>query len=261
VRRYPVNGGRDESDDRAIEAARKARRRRSVLAAWLVGGVALLCLANGGGILECFNIHEVRVSCVDESLRQEAGEQAARLQYGSIWLPPTHEIERTIGGLARALKVEIRRDPPDALVIIVHPRQPVALVEVGERAMMIDEEGVCLNWTGAAPESMMTLRIADPYALSVGSILNGRDAELFGELLAGLREVNLVAGTSADIASRYRVEIFTREGVLGKLGDPELLRAKTIFFGKLLTCLRALRRDPLYIDLRVPSRPTYRPVN
>jgi cell division septal protein FtsQ len=221
----------------------------------------LVGLAIGGGVPDHFQIREVRVCCVDESLRQEAGEQAARLQYGSICLPPTREIERTIGGLARALDVTIRRDPPDALVITVHPRQPVAVVTVDERAMMIDEEGVCLNWTGSASDSMMVLHIADPYALKVGSTLNGRDAELFSELLSGLREVNLVAGTSADIASRYRVTIFTREGVLGKLGDPELLRAKTIFFGKLLACLRACRRNPLYIDLRVPSRPTYRPVN
>lgn len=259
--KYHGNGGRGKSEDEAAEAARRARRRRSVWAAWIGFVVVLTCLAVGGGVPEYFEIHEVRVCCLDESLRLEAGEQAGRLEYGSILLPPTREIERTIGGLARTLEVTWYRDPPDALVITVHPRPPVALVEVGGRAMMIDEEGVCLNWTGSGSDSMMTLHIADPYALSVGSTLSGRDTELFGAVLAGLREVNLVAGTSADIASRYRVTIFTREGVLGKLGDPKLLRAKTIFFGKLLTCLRACRRNPLYIDLRVPSRPTYRPVN
>ncbi len=261
MRRYPENGGRDQRSGHSRSADCRERNANSSRAAALVLISALVGMVMGIGVSPYFQISEVRVCCSNESLRQEAGEQAARLQYGSIWMPPTHEIERTIGGLARALAVTIQRDPPHALVITVQPRSPVALVEVGERAMMIDDEGVCLNWTGAAPASMMVLRIADPYALNVGSTLSVRDAELFRELLAGLREVHLVGGTSADIASRYRVTIFTKEGVLGKLGDPKLLRAKTIFFGKLLTCLQAVRRNPLYIDLRVPSRPTYRPVN
>lgn len=254
-------GARDASRRQSRAADSRVRTARSVFAVWLLGMSALGGMVIGVGDSGYSQIREVRVCCSDESIRQEAAEQAARLQYGSIWLPPTHEIERTIGDLARVLKVTIRRDPPNALIIIVYPRLPVAVVEVGERAMMIDEEGVCLNWTGSAPDSMMLLRVADPYALSVGSTLNSRDVEIFGEVLAGLRNVNLVAGTSADIASRYRVTIFTKEGVLGKLGDPKLLRAKTIFFGKLLTCLQAIRRTPLYIDLRVPSRPTYRPLN
>ncbi len=239
----------------------RARTARAAGALWavLLSGLAGLLL--GVGSSDYCLIDEVRVYCADESLRQEAAEQADALSYGNIWFPPTHDIERSIGGLARAAGVRIRRDPPSALVIHVQPRTPVAVMEIGDRLMMLDADGVCLNWTGRAAADMSILRIADPWALSVGDIMGERDVELFREVREGLRQVGIEGGTRVDISTIHRIEVFTADGVLGKLGDPHLLSQKVVLFGKLIDSLRSSHEEPLYIDLRVPSRPTYRPVN
>ena len=255
------SGGNDRSARNPRAAATRQRTARAVFAVWLTLTAAVVGLLLGVGGSDCFLIRDVRVYCPDESLRDEAAEQAGRLEYRTIWLPPSRDIERSIGGLARARGVQIERELPATLIIRVLPRLPVAVVQVEGRCMLVDEEGVCLNWTGRPDREMAMVRIADPSQLAVGATLDVRDREMFGQVLAGLREVGLAAGARVDLSAPRRIEIITADGVIGKLGDTELLREKAVLFGKLLDGLRSEHHEPLYIDLRVPSRPTYRPVN
>lgn len=247
------------SDSRV--AVKRRNSARNVIAVWLLAMSAAGGL--GAGLLSssCFRVTQVHVYCPDESLRQEAVERAQQLEFTHIWRPPTREIEREIGGLPRVREVRVEREPPRALGLHVLPRLPVAVVEAEGRLMLVDEDGVCLNWTGQADQALLILRVADSSRLGVGEMLDERDARLFGEVLSGLAQVGLVAGSRLDLSNANRIEVFTGDGVLGKLGDDTLLRQKSVLFGKLLRSLQDSGRPPIYIDLRVPSHPTYRPLN
>lgn len=250
---------------RSSAAARAAeyreRRNWSVAVASLIGIAAILGMTAGILFSDLFAVQEVRVICADDSLQGEAAERAAELQFNTIWIPPTRAIEEHIGGLPRACETRIDRHLPSTLLILIEPRQPFAFVTEENRYMAVDPEGVCLHWTGAPPEEMPTIRIEAPSSMEVGRRLSERDVALFTAVMDGLAETQLQAGASIDISHPARITIFTAGGVLGKLGNQELLYEKTLLFGKLLHALLEDGETPLYIDLRVPSRPTYRPMN
>ncbi len=228
--------------------------------AYLLLVSALVGLALGVLGSDLFAIRDVQVVCANPSLQAEAAERAEGLSFGTIWLPPTRAVERHIGGLPRARSVAIGRDLPTTLTIVVEPRVPSAVVAAEERYMAIDDEGVCLHWTGAA-EDLPTVHLENPAVLEVGGTLPERDVAWLRATLGGLSESGLSAGASIDLSHPLRISVFTADGVLGKLGNDELLYEKTLLFAELLDGLREQGRAPLYIDLRVPSRPTYKSVN
>jgi len=246
----------------AERAARAQDRRRSFVR---LGYLALL--AGLGGLLlgvlssDLFMIRRVQVRCEHPSLQAEAAERARRLPFATIWLPPTRAIEREIGGLARARSVRIDRQMPATLTIVVEARRPAAVVAADGRFMAIDEEGVCLHWTGDPAAALPTVHLEDPSGLEVGGRLRDDDVERFAAVRSALAGEELQAGASIDLSHPLRISVFTADGVLGKLGNDELLHEKTLLFCELLASLRADGREPLAIDLRVPSRPSYQPVN
>lgn len=232
------------------------KRAGYVVAAAAVVGFILGVLGS-----DMFAIRTVYVLCENPSLQEEAAERARQLHFSSIWLPPTRAIERRIGGLPRARAVTIDRELPSTLVIKVEPRRPAAVVVADERYMAIDEEGMCLHWTGSPSSTLPTIHLDAPWSLRVGRMLPKDDVKRIQELLRALVPEGLAAGASIDLTNPFRISIFTADGVLGKLGSDDLLYEKALLFGELLEALRKEGREPLYIDLRVPSRPTYRPVD
>lgn len=263
-RRGSSGDGRDAAlRSTAAERAEEARRRRTwtLRIASLLGLVALLGLIAGVLFSDLFAVQEVVIYSADESLQVEVAERAGGLAFGSIWLPPTRAIESRIGGLPRAHSVRIERHLPSTLLIWVEPRQPAVYVTEENRYMAVDREGVCLHWTGSPPPEMPRIHIGTPSSLEVGRRLQDDDLALLTTIMDGLEETKLQRGASIDISHPMRISIFTAEGVLGKLGNQEMLYEKTLLFGKLLGALRETGDTPLYIDLRVPSRPTYKPMD
>ena len=254
-----VSDARSSAATRAAEC--RQQRRWQLAIASLIGLVGILSIIAGVLFSDLFMVRHVVIVCSDESLQAEAADRASDLAFGTIWVPPTRAIEERIGGLPRAWAAHIDRHLPSTLVIVVEPRQPVAFVAEENRYMAIDHEGVCLHWTGSPPEEMPTIHISAPSSLEVGRRLSDRDLERVTALMTGLADTGLEAGASIDISHPVRITVFTRDGVLGKLGNEQLLYEKTLLFGKLLSALREDGEIPLYIDLRVPSRPTYRPMN
>ncbi len=250
---------RESAADRAARA--EARRRLFLRAAYLVLLIGLAGLVLGILASDLFLIRRVEVRCENASLQAEAAERARRLAFATIWLPPTRAIERQIGGLPRARSVTIERRLPSTLTIVVEARRPAAVVIADDRFMAIDDEGVCLHWTGSPASELPTVRLEDPSGLEVGGRLSDDDLRRFTAVLTALTDEKLQAGASIDLSHPLRISVFTADGVLGKLGSDELLHEKTLLFGELLTSLRAEGREPLCIDLRVPSRPSYQPVN
>lgn len=226
---------------------------------WLMVVSAIAGLIVGVGGSELFAVREVQVACENESLQVEAAERARNLHFGTVWLPPTRTIERRIGGLPRARRVGISRELPSTLTIVVEPRTPNAAVAQADRFMAIDDQGVCLHWTGSPPETMPTVMIEGPATLEVGRTLPERETQSIRQIMSGLEETELLEGATIDLSHLLAISVVTSDGVIGKLGNEELLHEKTVLFGRLLTRLRETGEAPLYIDLRVPARPSYRP--
>ena len=254
---------RGEEASRAAERAEAMRARRR----WVWTGISLVVFSASVGLAvgvlgsPLFEVRTVLVESPDESLAAEAAERAENLRFGTVWLPPMREIEGRIGGLPRAKAVRVGRELPSTLTIVVEPRIPVAVVREENRWMVVDEEGICLHWTGRAPEGLPRVRIEDPSGLSVGANLSAADVEMMNAVRAGLQETGLLANADIDLSYPVRIEVLTANGVLGKLGNSELLYEKSLLFGKLLHSLEEKGDPPLYIDLRVPSRPTFRPLD
>ncbi|MGI5817496.1 MAG: cell division protein FtsQ/DivIB [Armatimonadota bacterium] len=256
-------GGAGGSAPRATERGAQTRSRRSMTpaAVWLIAFSAAMGLVLGVFDSELFAVRSVLVDSADESLAAEAAERAEQLSFGTIWLPPMREIESLIGGLPRAKTVQVERDLPSTLKIVVQPRSPVAVVHGEDRLMVIDEDGACMHWTGSAPEGLPQVRIESPSSLRVGGRLSRRDVEMLNAVRSGFAETGRLDGARIDLSRPVRIEVWTADGVLGKLGNPEMLPEKALLFGKLLETLEEQGEAPLYIDLRVPSRPTYKRVD
>jgi len=264
--RPPTRGrGSLRSASAAAVAERAAiahsRRSLTVTAVSVVFGAAVVGLVLGIFDSDLFAVREVLVQSEDQSLAAEAAQRAEKLAFGTIWLLPMREIEGRIGGLPRAKAVRIDRDLPSTLTIVVEPRTPVAAVHQEDRFMVVDEAGVCMHWTGSVPEALPRVRIEAPSSLRVGGGLSERDVAMMNAVRSGLAETKLLDDASIDMTHPVRVEVWTADGVLGKLGNRELLAEKALLFGKLLHSLKEQGEAPLYIDLRVPSRPTFKRVD
>lgn len=261
-RRGARGGGRDVEESAADRAASaRSRRKAAVTAISLVLLSMLIGTIIGIFGSDLFAVRTVLVESDDESLAVEAATRAEDLSFGTIWWPPMRQIEAHIGGLPRARVVRVERDLPSTLTIVVEPRARVAVVQQDERFMVVDEQGVCMHWTGGVPEGLPRLRIEAPSSLKVGGNLLARDVEMMNAVRAGLAETGLLANARIDLSHPVRVEVWTDAGVLGKLGNRELLAEKALLFGKLLHSLQEQGETPLYIDLRVPSRPTFKRVD
>jgi len=249
-----------ERAERAAERAERTRLRRRFV--WT--GVSFVIFAAVAGLVlgvlgsPLFAVRSVLVESSDESLAAEAAQQAEGLVFGTVWLPPMREIEGRIGGLSRAEAVRVDRALPSTLTIVVEPRTPVAVVHEENRLMVVDAEGVCLHWTGSPPEGLPRVRIEDPLSLAVGGRLKPADVEMMAAVRRGLEETELLTEARIDLSHPVRIEVLTACGVIGKLGNRDLLYEKALLFGKLLRELEAKGEPPLYIDLRVPSRPTFK---
>ncbi len=248
---------------REAERTERLRSRKRLMAAAvsMVFAAALAGLLLGVLGSPMFQVRDVQVQSADESLATEAAQVAKAISFGTIWLPPMREIEGRIGRLPRAQAVRVDRALPSTLTIVVEPRTPVAVVHQEERLMVVDAEGMCLHWTGSAPEGMPRVRVEEPSALAVGAKLRGSDVEMMNAVRAGLEQTGLLADARIDLSHPVRVEVLTAGGVLGKLGNQELLEEKALLFGKLLHSLEDRGERLLYIDLRVPSRPTFKRVD
>ncbi|MFP4248655.1 MAG: cell division protein FtsQ/DivIB [Armatimonadota bacterium] len=268
MRGRPSRRGRGGSERRsnagsAADRAESARLRRK---AALTGISLVLASAVVGGLLgilasDLFAVRSVEIDSEDESLAAEAAESAEKMAFGTIWLPPMREIEGRIGGLPRAKSVRVGRELPSTLTIEVEPRTPVAVVQQGDRFMVVDPDGVCMHWTGGVPDGLPRIRIETPSSLRVGGRLSRRDVEMMNAVRRGLGETGLLEDARIDLSRPVRVEVWTAGGVLGKLGNQEMLEEKALLFARLLDGLSEQGEAPLYIDLRVPSRPTFKRVD
>ncbi|MGC9319869.1 MAG: cell division protein FtsQ/DivIB [Armatimonadota bacterium] len=255
-----AEGAHSAAGPRSKAVQRDGLRQRAATAGWLVAVSVVIGLALGVSGSELFLVRNVWITSDNRSLQAEAADRARQLAFSTVWLPPTGDIERHIAGLPRARSVQISRELPDTLIISVEARTATAVVHEDDRYMAIDADGVCLNWTGFPPQGLPVVHIENPELLEVGRVLPDRDVGWIRDVTQGLEETGLIEGATIDLSRPVHMTVLTADGVLGKLGNERLLHEKTLLFGELLSRLKARGETPAYIDLRVLSRPTYKPL-
>ncbi|XTZ14162.1 cell division protein FtsQ/DivIB [Micromonospora echinospora] len=167
VRRWQlVRAGTDAvppSTRRFMQRARQ-RRLRAALPWAVAGGVLVLALMVTWVLLGTglFGVREVRVVGT-ELVTQVQVRQAAAVPDG---VPLARvDLAATAGRIGELPPVEratVTRDWPDALVVRVVERTPVAVVPQGERFVVVDRFGVAFRTEPVRPEGLPLARVARP---------------------------------------------------------------------------------------------------
>lgn len=172
ARRGPVRGwqlvraGSDAVPPSARRFMQRARQRRLRAAMpWavigsLLGAVGLVVwlLLNTG----LFGVREVRVvgaELVTPVQVREAAEVADGVPLARVDLAA---MARRIGSLPPVEQATVTRDWPDALVVRVVERTPVAVVPQGERFVVVDGSGVPFRRLSERPADLPLVRVAEP---------------------------------------------------------------------------------------------------
>ena len=244
-------------------AVRKDAGRRRLKRLLVLIAVALVALATvivlRSPILDVDTIEVHGASTLDP---QEIRELTGIHRGQPLLLADLHGAEAALRQLPWVASVDVRRDPPGAIVVDLVERRPVAVVSGGGRAVLVDDQGVVL---GDAPAS------ADPpyVHVIVDEAPPGPGVSVLGTGATGAaRESRSDLGVAIDLASRLRanpagvvtavhlgdgIQLQLLDGAVVDLGDERTLDDKveafrTVYARVDQTCVQR-------IDLRVPTHP------
>ncbi|WBB82240.1 FtsQ-type POTRA domain-containing protein [Micromonospora sp. WMMD882] len=163
-----VRAGSDAVPPSTRRFMRRARQRRMRAALpWAVAGVALALsglvawLLLGTGL---FGVREVRVVGADLVTPVQVRGAAAVPDGVPLARVDLAAVAARIGKLPPVERVAVRRDWPDALVVQVVERTPVAVVPRGDRFLVVDRAGVVFRDEPSRPAGLPLARVARPGA-------------------------------------------------------------------------------------------------
>jgi cell division protein FtsQ len=247
----PERNGRPSAPARATRP-RRWRRRRGRRHPLLVAAVVPLLLATAAWVLWESPLLAVRTIQVDGVHALTAAEvrQAARVRTGTPLLQV--DVDAAAARVRRVPEVasaQVSRGWPDRVVITVTERVPVAVVERGGRAWLVDAGGVPVRpLSGAPPRGVVPVDVANP---------GPRDAATRAALAAvaalpaSLRtSVTIVHATTGE-----DVTLTLTDGTHVVWGDGSQARQKAATLGALLDQIRRGALDPARtIDVSVPAK-------
>lgn len=226
--------------DRWID--RKRRRRRLQL---LVAGLALVAVAVGvwavwfSSLLAAREVRIVGLSAEAEFVGAGQVEQAAAISLGApLALVDTATSRDRVAELAWVESVEVYRSWPNAIVVDVVERTPVAVVEEGETRRGVDSFGVLFDPPGG-------LWLTDP-------VIRGNESA-FPEAVA------VVSSLPEEIERRVRsVQAVSPDDIRLQLGNDAIVRWGSAQEGdfKAQVLLALLPRRAQAYDVSAPQLPT-----
>ncbi|AEB46431.1 MULTISPECIES: cell division protein FtsQ/DivIB [Micromonospora] len=244
-----VRAGRDAvpASTRRFMARARRRRMRAALPWAVVGGmlavaalVAWVLLGTG-----LFGVREVRVEGAELVSAVQVRNAAGVLDGAPLARVDLAELADRIGTLPPVERVTVHRDWPDALVVRLTERTPVAVVPRGEQFVVVDAAGVAFRTVSERPAGLPMIRLAEP-----GPDDPATDAglEVLGALTPELRE-QLVEITVEGLA---RISVRLRGDLTVFWGDATRGTDKA----RVATAL--LDQDATRIDVSAPDVVTFR---
>ncbi|MEU4567262.1 FtsQ-type POTRA domain-containing protein [Micromonospora sp. NPDC023956] len=151
------------STRRFMQRARQ-RRLRAALPWAVAGGVLVLAGMIAWTLLGTglFGVREVRVLGTELVTPVQVRQAAAVPDGVPLARVDLAATARRIGELPAVERATVTRDWPDALVVRVVERTPVAVVPQGERFVVVDRSGVAFREEPARPEGLPLARVARP---------------------------------------------------------------------------------------------------
>ena len=200
--------------------------------AWVVLGSSLLGVAH----VQVQGIHRVGRAAVVAAAGIDPGTPLARLDAASI--------AARIGRIPAVGSVEVRRDWPRGVTVVVHERVPAAVRQRGEHFVLVDRTGVVFDSVAVRPKHLPL--VSAPVVAGAPALRAALDA-LDDVPLSVRGQVRSVLAASAD-----EVTLQLTHGRSVVWGDATFGRRKGLVLAVLLT-----RKASIY-DVSVPDAPTTR---
>lgn len=247
----------DTTETRAERSAVRSRRafaRRQWSRRWLrwkyVVAALLLVVLVAVGVWLVYFSHALAVAQVDvrgeselsaQEVRKAAavpsGEPLARLDLQAIRI--------RVESLALVREVEVTRRWPDTVVLDVTEREPVAVVEIGDRLRGLDVDGVVFESFRSQPEGLPRVVLADDPGRDALQEAAAVVSALPGDLS---RKVDHV-----EVASVDQISLVLRDDRTVIWGSAEESDLK----GQVLGALLRKQPDASTYDVTVPGLPTF----
>jgi cell division septal protein FtsQ len=250
---------------RAVLAQRARRRRRatySVLVLLVVAGAVAALLRTS-----LFDISDVRVEGVQGEQAEQAG-SASQVRPGeNLLMVDLGDAEARIEGLAWVADARARREPPSGVVFVVTPREPVAVLSVGEAAWLLDAGGFVV--AGGTQPGLVPIVAPNAVPRAVGDRIAHRGVlgalAVHAALPGGLRS----QVDAYDAADEHDLRLHLRDpaaaagepGVWLRIGPAERIAEKAAVTSALLERVRAPDGPAVAeIDVRAPGNPVLIPL-
>ncbi|MEU6021480.1 FtsQ-type POTRA domain-containing protein [Micromonospora sp. NPDC047134] len=244
-----VRAGRDAvpASTRRFMARARRRRMRAALPWAVAGGVLAVAglvawVLLGTGL---FGVREVRVEGAELVTDVQVRNAAGVLDGAPLARVDLTELADRIGALPPVERVSVHRDWPDALVVRLTERTPVAVVPSGEQFVVVDAAGVAFRTLPQRPAGLPLIRLTDPGPENPAT---HAALEVLGALTPQLR-ADLVEITVEGLA---RISVRLRDDLTVFWGD------STRGTDKARVATALLDQDATRIDVSAPEVVTFR---
>lgn len=243
------------SPDAAGTATRRSRRafarrqwsRRWLTWRWVLAGLLVVALVIGTGWLFLFSsvlaVASVEVDGEEHLGEAEVREVAAVTEGEPLARVDLSAVRSRVRALALVRDVEVTRQWPDAIHIVVEEREAIAVVDIGGRLRGLDLEGVVFDDFGPAGDLPRVRTSADA----------GRDALREAAAVVAALPADLAGDVDhVEVATVDQIELALRDGRTVQWGSADDSELKA----EVLTSL--LGQPGSTYDVSVPGQPTVR---
>jgi cell division protein FtsQ len=205
---------------------------------------------------QTFVIEEVRVEGVRHLTREDVLKMAAIPRGATVFQVSTRTLGRAVDSDPWVASVRVERELPDAMVITVEERVPVAVVDGGGAELwVVSRDGFWLGMRTSKESTVPVIRdlasieprageaIGDPVLRNAIALVDG----LSDELLAQARELSAPSIEKTALITDQDVQVF--------FGEADQVELKDRIARELL---EKERGRVVYINVRVVESPTWR---
>jgi len=247
----------DPRISRRRKAVARTRKRRAVVRALVVSGIALaLWVAFFSPLLA---IKEVKLSGAEHTTSADVARVVHLDPSNNLLLLSTDEVATAVKTLPWVKSVSVDRKLPGTVRLTITERTPAMAVAIGEERYLIDRRARVLSSTEAAEgvPVLAGLQVGLPQPGDRLSSTQLRSAlKAFSAMPRRLR--NDVQAVFAPTVERITFQL--SDGVQVRYGAAEDMTSKNEVLDVLLARLRNEGRSALYVDVRVPEAPAVSPL-
>ncbi len=176
----------------------------------------------------------------------------------STVLCPSGRLSSMAKMIPTVARITIRKKLPHEIHMYITPRTPAAAVQSQcskDWFMLVDEGGFVYEPVRQPPPLVPRFRCFPTTGLHVGKPLPPDGMSIFQAIMAGMQQSPCPI-TMVDFAQPLAIVAFLRDGTKIKIGGLDNLQRKFALAGAIWRALSRRGQRALYIDVRIPSRPT-----